>query len=112
MTTRMQSRDVVFVRPFILDGMDAVQAAGTYTVETEEESLNSLSVPGWRRIRTVLRIARVGGMDYLPVDPDKLHEALMRDGAQPVAVDPPGSAGPKQRHDGAQAMGPWPRKPL
>ncbi len=112
MTTRTTSKDVVFLRPFILDGMTDLQAAGTYRVDTEEEQLDTLSIPAWRRIRTVLRVVRAGGIDYLPIDPDQLHEALMRDGAQPDPAAPIGSVGPKLRRDRARAMRHSPRKPL
>lgn len=104
MVMRTESKDVVFVRPFILDGMDAVQPAGTYTVQTEEERLDTLSVPGWRRIRTVLRIAKAGRTEYLPIDPEQLHEALMRDGAQQDPSLPLSPTGPRARRERARSM--------
>jgi hypothetical protein len=50
MTVRTTSRTVTFTHPFNLSGMDEVQPAGTYTVETDEEPLQTLSVPAHRRI--------------------------------------------------------------
>jgi hypothetical protein len=82
MATRTSSRDVVFKRPFILDGMDAVQPAGIYKVETEEESLDTMLSPAWKRVRTIMGVARSGITEYIQVSPEQLHEALIRDGAQ------------------------------
>jgi len=104
MVMRTESKDVVFVRPFILDGMDAVQPAGTYTVQTEEERLDTLSFPAWRRVSTVLRLARAGQTEYLPVDPGQLHEALMRDGAQQDPSLPLSPTGPRARRERARSM--------
>ena len=49
MTVRTTSRTVTFMHPFNLSGVDEVQPAGTYTVETDEELLQTLSVPAYRR---------------------------------------------------------------
>jgi hypothetical protein len=38
MTVRTTSKTVTFMHPFNLSGADEVQPAGTYTVETDEES--------------------------------------------------------------------------
>jgi hypothetical protein len=45
MTMRTTSRTVTFIHPFNLSGMDKEQPAGTYTVETDEELLQTLSFP-------------------------------------------------------------------
>jgi hypothetical protein len=54
MTMRTSQRTVTFRRPFSLSGIDEVQPAGTYTVETSEELIEALSFPSWRRTGTVL----------------------------------------------------------
>ena len=54
MTVRTSHKTVTFTQPFSLSALDEVQAAGTYTVETEEESLPGLSFPAWRRIATLI----------------------------------------------------------
>jgi hypothetical protein len=82
MTTRTRSERVEFCRPFVLSGVDTLQPAGTYTVDTEEELLETLSVPAWRRTATIIQLTRGGTTEYQTVDPSELHEALMRDGAQ------------------------------
>src|SRR6267378_401528 len=55
MTVRTTSKTVTFTHPFNLSGMDKAQPAGTYTVETDEELLQTLSLPAYRRISTLVR---------------------------------------------------------
>ncbi|SRR5258706_10008620 len=88
MVTRTRSMQVAFRRPFVLSGLDSLQPAGAYTVDTEEELLDTLAVPAWRRIATVIQMARSGAMEYVTVDPGELREALIRDGAQPDHAAP------------------------
>jgi hypothetical protein len=45
MTARTSRKSVTFTQPFSLSGIDEVQPAGTYTVETDEELLPGLSFP-------------------------------------------------------------------
>ena len=45
MTMRTSHKTVTFTQPFSLNGIDEVQAAGTYTVETNEEPLQGVSFP-------------------------------------------------------------------
>ena len=104
MVTRTRSEQVVFRRPFLLSGFDSLQRAGTYTVDTEEELLDSLTVPGWKRTATVIQVARGGATEYLPVDPSELHEALMRDGAQPDHTAPPSFHSPHSRLQHARSL--------
>ena len=47
MTVRTTSKTVTFTHPFNLSGMDEVQPAGTYTVETDEELLQTSSLPAY-----------------------------------------------------------------
>jgi hypothetical protein len=88
MVTRTRSERVAFRRPFVLSGLDSLQPAGSYVVDTEEELLDALTVQAWKRISTVIQLARDGATEYLTVDPVELHEALMRDGAQPDHAAP------------------------
>jgi hypothetical protein len=83
LVTRTRSQLVVFRRPFVLSGLDSMQPAGTYRVDTDEEQLDTLTVVAWRRTATVIQLERGGITEHLAVDPTELHEALMRDGAQP-----------------------------
>ena len=62
MTVRTSRKSVTFTRPFSLSGIDEVQPAGTYTVETDEELLPGLSFPAYRRIATLIFLrSRRGG---------------------------------------------------
>ena len=84
MTTRTTTRSVTFRRPFILGGFDAVQAAGTYLIDVEEEALESISFLAFRRTSTRMRISACGATEHRIIDPVELDEALLRDSAQPA----------------------------
>jgi hypothetical protein len=88
MPMRTTSRAVTFRRPFFLSGFDAPQAAGTYTVETEEELLDGLSFLAYRRKSTTIYLHAQAGhpmtSETVAIDPDELDAALARD-AEPAA---------------------------
>ena len=97
-TTRHTTATVTFQRPFILDGFEQLQPAGSYIVDTEEELIDTVLSPGWKRTSTAMRLTRHGAIEQVPVDPEQLQEALRRDGAQADSVsDAPPS--PKARSD-------------
>jgi hypothetical protein len=83
MTIRTNKKTVTFRRPFILGGFDEVLPAGAYSVETDEELLDGLSFPAYRRILTLIRLharpGRPGLAQVLTVDPHELDAALERD---------------------------------
>jgi hypothetical protein len=85
MTVRTSHKTVTFIQPFSLSGIDAVQAAGTYTVETDKELLPGLSFPSWRRIATLIFLpSRPGGTfveQVAQIDPLELEAAQERDAA-------------------------------
>jgi hypothetical protein len=35
--------------------------------------------PAWKRVQTIMAIARSGATEYIEVSPEQLHEALIRD---------------------------------
>jgi hypothetical protein len=85
MTIRTSKKIVTFTKPFFLGGLDDVLPAGAYSVETDEELLEGVSFPAYRRILTVIhlheksnnpRLART-----LTIDPNELDAALKRDQA-------------------------------
>ena len=83
MTVRTTSKTVTFTHPFNLSGMDKVQPAGrTYTVETDEELLQTSSLP-YRRISTLMRLTtRPRGTvltQIVEVNPLELAAVLARD---------------------------------
>lgn len=77
---RMTCREVVFRHPFVLRGFDRVEPAGSYKVETEEESIEDVSFPVWKRLGTVIHVMRGGATEYIRIDPEDLRKALARDG--------------------------------
>lgn len=80
MTTRTTSATIVFRHPFCLDGIDQGQPAGDYIIDTEEELVDALSFPVWRRVSTVMRLTRLGATEHVAIDPRALADALLRDG--------------------------------
>ena len=85
MIVRTTSKTVTFMHPFSLSGTDEVQPAGTFTVETDEELLQASSIPAYRRIATLIRLARTTGTvqtQIVETNPVELAGALARD-AQP-----------------------------
>ena len=83
MTLRTSTRTVTFARPFALAGFDETLPAGDYTVETDEELLDGLSFPAWRRVLTLLHLRAASGRPglggSLAIDPTVLEAALQRD---------------------------------
>lgn len=77
MMNRTTLTQIVFTRPFSLTGLDGLQPAGTYTIETEEELLEGLSFPAYRRTGTVMLLpAKPGSMitgQAVAVDPAELN---------------------------------------
>jgi len=87
MTLRTIQKQVTFRRPFSLRGVDRVQPPGTYTVETEEELIESLSFAAYRRVATTMFLPfRAGGTtsgEVAVVDPADLEAAQTRDALMP-----------------------------
>jgi len=83
---------VTFQRPFFLSDLEGPQAAGTYTVETVDMTLDNLSFVAWRRISTHIMMPAIGvasrQRQMILIDPLELGKALERDAApqQPTAT--------------------------
>ncbi len=70
MTIRTSEKTVIFERPFILSGFDQLLQAGAYRVQTDEELMEGISFPAYRRVATLLHIETVPGVSQtLTVDP-------------------------------------------
>jgi hypothetical protein len=84
---------VTFVRPFVFEGLDEPQPAGSYVVETHEELLDTMLTPAYRRMSTVIHLHAKPGMPGViriaAVDPLALDAALARDRDPPKAKSPP-----------------------
>ena len=99
MMTRTTTKTVKFARPFALSGLDGPQPAGTYTIETDEELIPTLSFTAYRRAATWLRLpARregeapsAGLSEVAAIDPVELDAALARDAAGETVRETPAS---------------------
>ena len=91
MTVRTSRKSVTFTQPFSLSGIDEVQPAGTYTVETDEELLPGLSFPAYRRIATLIFLRSRRGRPIVEevanVDPLELQAAQERDAGLHTLAD-------------------------
>ena len=94
MTKRTSKKTVTFRKPFVLGGFDEVLPPGAYNVETDEELLEGISFPAYRRILTVIHLHakfdNPGLIRTLTIDPNELDAALKHDQAQaelPVGRD-------------------------
>ncbi|UCH75037.1 MAG: hypothetical protein JSU82_04100, partial [Rhodospirillales bacterium] len=76
MTVRTHYTTVTFRRPFRLGGLDEMLPAGAYSLETDEELLEGISFPAYRRILTLMHLhpePRHPGVErFLKVDPKEL----------------------------------------
>ncbi len=83
-TTRTKRLMMTFQHPFSLKGVDRQIAPGEYEVVTDEELIEGLSFPVYRRVATLIFLpldARRSATEMVPVDPADLAEAHVRDGA-------------------------------
>ena len=56
MTIRSRTETLVFDRPFRLKELDRVLPAGSYEVLTDEEMIEDLSFPCYRRVLTMIMV--------------------------------------------------------
>jgi hypothetical protein len=54
MTTRSHGKSVVFSHSFELKGIDRILPAGEYQIVTDEEQIEELSFPVYRRVATMI----------------------------------------------------------
>jgi len=92
MIQRTTTRTVTFAHPFALSGVDGVQPAGSYTVETDEELIQTLSFPAYRSTGTWFRLPAQGRIatstHAVGLTPAELGAALAKD----AIVSPPEAA--------------------
>ena len=83
MLSRTTTRTVTFLMPFSIAAANQELPAGAYLVETDEELIQGLSFPAYRRVATFLRIRQgrgaSGRLHSVPIDPEELEAALTRD---------------------------------
>jgi hypothetical protein len=87
MTIRTSSKTVSFARPFLLKGVDRVLAAGQYKVVTDDELIEELSFPVYRRVATMIFVPadsqNSSSVEMVGIDPRDLQNAQDRDAEAP-----------------------------
>jgi hypothetical protein len=87
MIARTRSKTVVFARPFLLKGVDRILPAGAYRVVTDEDLIEGLSFPVYRRISTMIFVPAqshsASSVEMVTVDPMDLQAAQDRDAGAP-----------------------------
>ena len=83
MTVRTKRKTIAFVHPFLVKDIGRTLPAGEYEVLTDEELIEGLSFPVYRRVSTmiILPAPRTASVEMLTVDPRELQLALDRDAA-------------------------------
>lgn len=83
MLTRTNRETVSFSNPFSLEGVGCVLPAGSYEVVTEEQLIEGLSFPAYRRLSTMMLVpgqsSRAASVEMLNIDPRDLAAAQDRD---------------------------------
>ena len=81
MLRRSRDRTCTFRKAFALNGVDRVLPAGRYRVVTDEELIEGLSFPAYRRVATMMFVPGANGssLEMVTIDPTDLETALQRD---------------------------------
>ena len=90
MSIRTTRRIVEFSNPFSIEGIGRVLPAGSYDIVTDEELIEGLSFPVYRRVATMIlaytRTSPVPSTEMLTIDPRDLAAAIERDKRTVTAV--------------------------
>ena len=93
MATRTSEKTVTFARPFLLKGVDRILAAGDYRVVTDEELIEQLSFPVYRRVATMIFVPadsqNTSSVEMVSIDPRDLQAAQDRDAESPRTATSP-----------------------
>ena len=81
MTTRSHSKSVLFSHSFELKGIDRILPPGEYRIVTDEELIEELSFPVYRRVSTMIFVPAksASSVEMVAVDPQDLQAAQERD---------------------------------
>ena len=103
MTTRTSGKTVTFAHRFLLKGVDRILAAGDYRVVTDEELIEQLSFPVYRRVATMIFVPGVSGhvssVEMVAVDPRDLQDAQDRDAELPRTAPAGARPEPEKNRD-------------
>lgn len=103
MNLRTRRHKVTFARPFSLKAAGRSLPPGTYDVVTDEELIEGLSFPVYRRVATMMMVPAANSssaMEVLTVDPGELTSALERDAAANPNDDAPAMTQVRASQDG------------
>ncbi|MCX7307527.1 MAG: hypothetical protein NTZ72_06080 [Afipia sp.] len=85
MTIRSRRETVVFTRPASIEGIGRMLAAGAYDVVTDEELIEGLSFPSYRRVATLILVPGAPphqhSMEMIAISAADLSEARKLDAA-------------------------------
>jgi hypothetical protein len=84
MMSRTSTTTVTFRHPFEIKGVDRVLPAGDYSVTTDEELIEGISFPVYRRISTTIMVPGERSrstVEMVSVDPRDLKAARKKDAA-------------------------------
>ena len=82
MTARRTSQTVAFSKPFLLKDIGRMLPAGEYRIVTDEELIEGLSFPAYRRVSTMIFVtaeSHPSAIEMVPIDPRELQAAQDRD---------------------------------
>ncbi|MCG6206839.1 hypothetical protein LPW26_19490 [Rhodopseudomonas sp. HC1] len=83
MTTRTRRETIVFAHPFRLRGLDRELPAGAYDLVTDEELIEGLSFPVFRRVATMITVPCApphhSAVEMIAIDPDAVSDARQAD---------------------------------
>jgi hypothetical protein len=85
MSMRTTRKTVIFSNPFLLESVGRVLPAGNYEVVTDEELIEGLAFPVYRRVATMMLVptqSYLGSVEMLTIDPHSLVGAIDRDVAR------------------------------
>ncbi len=87
MTTRSRRETVLFKHPFRIKGIDRLLSAGAYEVVTDEEMIEGLSFPSFRRVATMIMVPgaapRSSSMEMISIGSLDLADAQRNDASAP-----------------------------
>lgn len=84
MITRTRNALLIFSHPFELKGVDRTLPPGEYRVVTDEQLIEELSFPVYRRVSTTIFVPQsrnASSVEMLTIDPHDLQSAQDRDKA-------------------------------
>ena len=88
MTTRTRRETIHFKHPFRIKGIDRLLAPGAYEVITDEEMIEGLSFPCFRRVATMIMVPgappRHSSMEMISISSVDLSDAQRIDAGMPA----------------------------